>query len=74
MLKTRLGMKISPEVRKPKQSSMNKEQPVVATPANPDRRSLREHIAEVKRQWKATTQMNLPVLRAVKDSREQQHQ
>lgn len=74
MLKTTPGKKIVPEVHKPKQSSVEKEQPVVATLANPDRRSLSEHIAELKRQWKATTQMNLPVLHVVKDSTEQQHQ
>lgn len=74
MLKTTPGKKIAPEVHKPKQSSVKKEQPVVATPADPDRRSLSEHIAELKSQWKATTQMNLPVLRAVKNSTEQQHQ
>ena len=70
MLKTRPGKKISPEVRKTKKGSVNKEQPVVATSANPDRRSFSEHIAELKRQWKATTQMNLPVLRAVKNPNE----
>lgn len=67
---TRADKQISPEVRKHQKLKAIKEKPKAATPTNPDRRTLAEHMAEVERQWKATTQMNLPVLRLVKTTNE----
>ncbi len=63
---TRTDKQIKPEVRKRKKSAMNSGQPAVSTSSHPGRANFAEAIAEMKRQWKATSQMNLPVLRAVK--------
>lgn len=63
---TRIYKQISPEVRKPKQSAPTTSKPAAATSTHPSKANFAEAITEVKRQWKATLQKNLPALRAMK--------
>lgn len=72
MLNARPGKKISPEVRKLQKPSVNKAQLEVEAASRSDVPSLGDRIAEMKRQWKATTQMKLPALRVAKPPNEQQ--
>lgn len=63
---TRIYKKISPEVRKPKQSALTNSKPAATTSTHPSKANFAEAITEIKRQWKATLQKNLPALRAMK--------
>lgn len=62
---SKTGKQIRPEISKPKQYS-GPGKPSAAISDHPVRISFSEAIAEVKRQWKATCQNGLPVLRALK--------
>lgn len=63
---TRIDKKISPEVRKSKQSALTTSKPAAATSTHPSKANFAEAMTEVKRQWKATLQKNLPALRTMK--------
>lgn len=67
---SRTDKQISPEVRTRKKSAAACGQPAAVTSKNPSDASFAELVAEMKRQWERTTQMNLPVLRVVKTTNE----